>query len=100
MYNLVDLKMQRRYGTVDDNESSRFFGFSAIHYAAYFGAKQAIEFLAAHELKQLTTQPIHIKVPIRNEKIYLPAGLSYQSILALQGKFSTLKEQIAAHGLI
>ena len=40
--NLVDLKMQRRYGTVDDNEASRFFGFSAIHYAAYFGAKQAV----------------------------------------------------------
>ena len=69
--------MQRRYGAVDDNETSRFFGFSAIHYASYFGAKQAVEFLTAHELKQLTTQPIHINVPSRNQKIYLPAGLSY-----------------------
>ena len=84
--------MQRRYGTVDENEASRFFGFSAIHYASFFGAKQAVEFLTAHELKQLTTQPIHIIVPIRNQKIHLPAGLSYQSILALQGKFGTLKE--------
>ena len=50
--------MQRRYGTVDENEASRFFGFSAIHYASFFGAKQAVEFLTAHELKQLTTQPI------------------------------------------
>ncbi|KAH0570060.1 hypothetical protein SS50377_28035 [Spironucleus salmonicida] len=95
---LQELKM---YNIIEESSSSSRHGFGAIHYASYFGNKQAVEFLETKEASLLTKYPVWLALNTRdNKKVLFPEGLSYQCILALQGKSQLLIDSILRIGVI
>ncbi|KAH0570062.1 hypothetical protein SS50377_28037 [Spironucleus salmonicida] len=95
------MKGAKLMGSVDEREESPFRGFSAIHYAAYFGCRDVMDLASPHELDLVTKYPVKLQVFKRNKAVAIfPAGLSFQGILAISGRYEILKQSVIRHGVI